>query len=251
MNCVRKHLSGDQGRPAGRRRRARARGDAGDQRRARRRPGGDRLRPHRARSHHLRRRPRASSRATASAVARGRRPPGARRTTKRQSPAACRNAEFRLIATPMHGAAPGGRDTARGLGLTPLILGDALEGEARETGHRAWPASPAASARHGQPLPPPAVLLSGGETTVTIGARPRRPRRPQHRVPARRSPWRLRGAPGIWAVAGDTDGIDGTEDAAGAISRPTRWPARAPQGSTRAPCWPGMTATRCSTRSAI
>ena len=62
-------------------------------------------------------------------------------------------------------------ETARGLGLAPLVLGDALEGEAREMGIVL--AGIARSIRtHGQPLAPPAVMLSGGETTVTLGRGP-------------------------------------------------------------------------------
>ena len=72
---------------------------------------------------------------------------------------------------------------------------------------------------HGQPLPPPAVLLSGGETTVTIGHGPagHGGRNTEFLLGLAVA---LDGAPGIWAVAGDTDGIDGTDDVAGAILDP-------------------------------
>ena len=125
--------------------------------------------------------------------------------------------DYRFIATPMtalHAAA----EAARDLGLTPLILGDALEGEARGLGLAL--AGMALSARaHGQPLPAPCVLLSGGETTVTIGAE-------GHGRGGRNSEsllgcaMALAGAAGIWALMGDTDGIDGSEDNAGAIAAP-------------------------------
>ncbi len=72
---------------------------------------------------------------------------------------------------------------------------------------------------HGHPLPAPCVLLSGGETTVTIGRGPagRGGRNTEFLLGLAVA---LRATPGIWAIAGDTDGIDGTEDAAGAIVTP-------------------------------
>ncbi len=126
-------------------------------------------------------------------------------------------ADFRLIATPMT-ALKRAAETAQGFGLTPLILGDALEGEACHAG--TLMAGIARSVRmHGVPLAPPAVLLSGGETTVTItGGRAGRGGRNTEFLLGLSVA--LEGAPGIWAAAGDTDGIDGTEDAAGAIVTP-------------------------------
>ena len=109
-------------------------------------------------------------------------------------------------------------EAARGLGLAPVILGDALEGESREMG--VVMAGIARSVRaHGQPARPPALLLSGGETTVTIGAGPagRGGRNTEFLLGLAIA---LDGLPGVWAVAGDTDGIDGTEDAAGAVIAP-------------------------------
>jgi glycerate 2-kinase len=126
--------------------------------------------------------------------------------------------DIRMIATPAMALAAAA-EAARAHGLTPLVLGDALEGESRELG--TVMAGIAASARlHGQPLPPPCVLLSGGETTVTIGAGPAR-RGGRNTAFLLGLALALRGAPGIWALAGDTDGIDGTEDAAGAVVTPT------------------------------
>jgi len=126
-------------------------------------------------------------------------------------------AEFRLIATPAM-ALRAAAEAVREAGLAPLILGDALEGESREMGTVL--AGIARSVRaHGEPLAPPAVLLSGGESTVTIGRGPagRGGRNTEFLLALAVA---LAGAPGIWAVAGDTDGIDGTEDAAGAIVAP-------------------------------
>jgi glycerate 2-kinase len=132
-------------------------------------------------------------------------------------PGSLPNTEFRMIATPMmalHAVA----DTARCLGLTSLILGDALEGEAREMG--TVMAGIARSVRaHSQPLPAPAVLLSGGETTVTLGAgvTGRGGRNTEFLLGLAIA---LDGMPGIWAVAGDTDGIDGMDEVAGALLAP-------------------------------
>ena len=105
---------------------------------------------------------------------------------------------------------------ARQAGVTPLILGDALEGEAREVGHVM--AGMAISARlHGHPAGAPAVLLSGGETTVTVRARGKGGRNTEFLAGLAVA---LDGAPGIFALAGDTDGIDGSEDNAGAVTGP-------------------------------
>jgi glycerate 2-kinase len=126
-------------------------------------------------------------------------------------------AEFLLIATPLLALRAAG-EAARAAGLSPLILGDALEGESREMGTVL--AGIAKSVRaHGEPLAPPALLLSGGETTVTIGAGAagRGGRNSEFLLGLAMA---LAGAPGIWAAAGDTDGIDGSEDAAGALVAP-------------------------------
>ena len=125
--------------------------------------------------------------------------------------------EFRLIATPMM-ALRAAADLAREMGLTPLILGDALEGEASQAGivH----AGIARSIRgHGEPVAPPAVLLSGGETTVTIGANATG-RGGRNTTFLLGLALALGGAAGIWGIAGDTDGIDGMDDIAGAILAP-------------------------------
>jgi glycerate 2-kinase len=124
---------------------------------------------------------------------------------------------FRLIATPMMALVKVAEE-ARGFGLSTLILGDALEGEARELG--TVMAGIARSVRaHGQPLAAPAMLLSGGETTVTIGRglAGRGGRNTEFLLSLAVA---LGGAPAVWAAAGDTDGIDGTEDAAGAMIAP-------------------------------
>jgi hydroxypyruvate reductase len=101
-------------------------------------------------------------------------------------------------------------------GVTPLILGDAIEGEAREVG-RVMAGIAISVAQHGAPVKPPAVLLSGGETTVTVRGKGRGGRNTEFLAGLAIA---LGGAPGIFALAGDTDGIDGSEANAGAIVTP-------------------------------
>jgi hydroxypyruvate reductase len=132
-------------------------------------------------------------------------------------PGSLPHTEFHMIATPMM-ALDAMAAKASSLGLTPLILGDALEGEAAQMG--TVMAGIARSVRtHGQPLRPPAILLSGGETTVTLSSRP-------SGAGGRNTTFllglaiALDAAPGIWATAGDTDGIDGMDEIAGALLTP-------------------------------
>ena len=132
-------------------------------------------------------------------------------------PGALPNAEFRMIETPAMALAACAEE-ARRLGLAPLILGDALEGESREMGI-VMAGIARSITTHATPLPAPALLLSGGETTVTIGGGP-------YGKGGRNTEFLLAlaialgGRAGVWAVAGDTDGIDGSDDAAGAIVTP-------------------------------
>lgn len=133
-------------------------------------------------------------------------------------PGSLPHASFELIATPTMALAAAA-EKARAARLSPLILGDALEGEAREMGTVLAGVATSVQA-HGHPLAPPAVLLSGGEATVTIGAGPagRGGRNTEFLLGLAVA---LGGQPGVWAIAGDTDGIDGTEDAAGALIGPS------------------------------
>jgi glycerate 2-kinase len=105
---------------------------------------------------------------------------------------------------------------ARAAGITPVILGDALEGEAREVG-KVLAGIALQVHRHGQPASSPCVLLSGGETTVTMRGSGRGGRNAEFLLALA---IHLRGAPGISALAADTDGIDGSEDNAGATLLP-------------------------------
>ena len=121
------------------------------------------------------------------------------------------NSEFRMIARPADAQAAAA-DAARKAGLSPVLLGDDLEGEARDVGidH----ARRALDMQSG-------VLISGGETTVTVdaaaGAAGRGGRNCEYLLALAIA---LDGAAGIHALACDTDGIDGTEDAAGAYIGP-------------------------------
>jgi glycerate 2-kinase len=126
-------------------------------------------------------------------------------------------ADVRMIASPSF-ALQAAASSARAEGLAPVILGDALEGEAREVGIVMAGVARSVAA-HGHPLAPPAVLLSGGETTVSIGKGPagRGGRNTEFLLALALA---LAGAQNIWAIAGDSDGIDGTEDAAGAVVAP-------------------------------
>ncbi len=125
--------------------------------------------------------------------------------------------DIRMIATPMM-ALEAAASAARREGWTPLILGDALEGESRALG-TVMAGIARAMRRHGTPAAPPALLLSGGETTVTLGAAaPGRGGRNTEFLLALAIA--LRGEAAVWAIAGDTDGIDGLDTAAGAIVTP-------------------------------
>ena len=125
------------------------------------------------------------------------------------------HASCRLVATPQM-CLDAAADVARGAGITPLILGDAIEGEAREVA-TVMAGIARQVARHGQPSPAPAVLLSGGETTVTVRGAGRGGRNVEFLLALAVA---LEGEADIWALAADTDGVDGTEDNAGAIVTP-------------------------------
>lgn len=122
--------------------------------------------------------------------------------------------ETRIIGTPQ-GALQAAATVAQAAGFTPIVLGD-LEGEARDVAlvHAGIARQ---VARHGQPMPAPAIIISGGETTVTVRGQGRGGRNAEFLLALAVA---LDGHPGISAIAGDTDGIDGTEDNAGAILTP-------------------------------
>jgi hydroxypyruvate reductase len=123
--------------------------------------------------------------------------------------------EYRLIATPQKALEAASR-VARAHGLTPAILSDGVEGEARDVG-KVLAAIARQVAIRRQPLAPPCVLLSGGETTVTVRGDGRGGRNVECLLAFVLA---LRGQPGICALFADTDGVDGVEDIAGAIAMP-------------------------------
>jgi hydroxypyruvate reductase len=120
--------------------------------------------------------------------------------------------ETRVIATAQD-ALRAAAEVARGAGVAPLILGDRIEGESREVA-KTLAGIVLSCKTHGQPLAPPCVLLSGGETTVTVRGEGRGGRNAEFLLALAIA---LKGEPGIAAIACDTDGIDGSEDNAGAL----------------------------------
>ena len=121
---------------------------------------------------------------------------------------------FQLIATPQQ-SLQAAAARAEAAGFATLILGD-LEGEAREVA-KVHAGIARQVVLHGQPLKAPCVILSGGETTVTVRGNGRGGRNAEFLLSLCHS---LKGLPGVYALAGDTDGIDGSEDNAGALMTP-------------------------------
>lgn len=105
--------------------------------------------------------------------------------------------------------------TARQAGFEVLLLGDALEGEAAELG-RDHAEIAIKTAREGRCL----CILSGGETTVTLRHKGKGGRNTEYLLSLA---LHLKGEPGVFALAGDTDGVDGSEDNAGASIAPDTW----------------------------
>ena len=109
---------------------------------------------------------------------------------------------------------------ARAAGITPYILGDSLEGEARDLG-KTMAGIARQVATRGQPFKTPCALLSGGETTVTMrgddASRGKGGRNVEFLLSLAVA---LQGQGGVYALAGDTDGVDGAEEIAGAVITP-------------------------------
>jgi len=127
--------------------------------------------------------------------------------------------ELVMLATPQM-SLQAAAEVARAQGLAVHILSDEIEGESRVIGGM-HAALARAVQRHGQPFVPPCVILSGGETTVTVapGARAGQGGRATEFLLG--CALALQGEPGIWALAADTDGIDGVGPHAGALLTPT------------------------------
>jgi glycerate 2-kinase len=124
-------------------------------------------------------------------------------------------AETKLIASPQK-SLEAAAAIARKSGITPIILGDSIEGEAREVGF-VMAGIALQSRRFGQPLPAPCVLISGGETTVTVRGSGAGGRNVEFLMALA---LKLDGAEKITALAADTDGVDGAREVAGAFITP-------------------------------
>ncbi|CAH0293721.1 Putative hydroxypyruvate reductase [Massilia sp. Bi118] len=123
--------------------------------------------------------------------------------------------EVRFVATPQMALEAAAR-VAGEAGVAVHILGDSLEGEARDVG-KVMAGMALQVARRGQPFKAPCILLSGGETTVTVRGDGRGGRNVEFLLSAAIA---LRGEPGVYGLAGDTDGVDGQEEIAGAWFAP-------------------------------
>ena len=145
---------------------------------------------------------------------------GALETPKPGDPRLARCATH-LIATPQQ-SLDAAAEAARALGLRAYVLSDEIEGESREVG-KVHAALARSTALGRSSFEAPCVILSGGETTVTV--RPRAKGQKKGRG-GRAGEFclglaqALGGQPGVWALAADTDGIDGVEDNAGALVAP-------------------------------
>ncbi len=125
------------------------------------------------------------------------------------------SAEVRMVATPQM-ALEAAAAVASEAGLQAHILGDSIEGEARDVG-KVMAGLALQVTRRGQPFSPPCVLLSGGETTVTVRGQGRGGRNVEFLLSFGIA---VDGHPAIHAIACDTDGVDGLEEIAGAYVGP-------------------------------
>jgi len=139
---------------------------------------------------------------------------GAGESVKPGDPRLARS-EVRMITAPQI-ALEAAAQVARDAGVPAWILGDSLEGEARDLG-KAMAGIARQVALRGQPFEPPCVLLSGGETTVTVRGNGRGGRNVEFLLALAVT---LDGLAGVHAIAGDTDGVDGAEEIAGALLAP-------------------------------
>ncbi len=139
---------------------------------------------------------------------------GAGETVKPSDPRLSR-CETRIVATPQM-ALEAAAEVARTAGFPVHILSDSMEGEARDIG-KAHAALARQVRLHGQPFAGPCVLLSGGETTVTVRGKGRGGRNVEFLLSLAIA---LNGCEGVHALAGDTDGVDGAEEIAGAVITP-------------------------------
>ncbi|MBK8106312.1 MAG: glycerate kinase [Betaproteobacteria bacterium] len=125
--------------------------------------------------------------------------------------------EVHIIATPQQ-SLEAAAALACAAGVEAHILSDEIEGESREVG-KVHAALARAVARRGEPFAKPCVILSGGETTVTVRQKGGRGGRATEFLLG--CAIALQGEPGVHVLAADTDGIDGIEDNAGALVTPS------------------------------
>jgi glycerate 2-kinase len=126
------------------------------------------------------------------------------------------NHDLRMLATPQ-ASLEAAATLARAAGIDAHVLSDEIEGESRVVG-QVHAAMARAVARRGAPFARPCVLLSGGETTVTVRAKGGRGGRAGEFLLG--CALALQGEPGVHVLAADTDGIDGVQDNAGAVIGP-------------------------------
>jgi glycerate 2-kinase len=135
--------------------------------------------------------------------------------TPKPGDAAFARVESRVVAT-AHASLDAAARFVRGEGVTPLVLGDSVTGEASEVA-KVYAALAREVRLHAQPAKPPVALISGGETTVTVRGKGRGGRCSEFLLSLAIA---LEGLGDTWALACDTDGIDGSEDNAGAVLTP-------------------------------
>lgn len=132
---------------------------------------------------------------------------------------------YEIIATPKDSLLAAA-EAVKHAGLNALVLGDTLEGESSEVA-KVHAAIATFIAQNDLPAAKPCVILSGGETTVTVKGSGRGGRNAEFLLSLFNE---LKGHPSIYAIACDTDGIDGTEDNAGAYFAPDNYPKSLEQG---------------------
>lgn len=120
-----------------------------------------------------------------------------------------------MIATP-YLSLQAAADISLRAGIATYILGDAIEGEAKDVG-TSFAGLTRQIAAHNAPFQKPCILLSGGETTVTVKGRGKGGRNVEFLLALGSA---LQGVPGVYALAADTDGVDGLEEIAGAVWTP-------------------------------
>ena len=148
--------------------------------------------------------------------------PGPFSETPKPGDAAFARVENRVIAT-AHGSLEAAAEVFRAAGVTPAILGDSITGEASEVA-KVMAALAREVRAHGQPFKPPVALISGGECTVTVRSPNGRGGRCAEFLLSLGI--ELDGMENVHAIAADTDGIDGSEDNAGALLAPDSLRAR-------------------------